>query len=340
MSESEEQEYTDRSNNCLSLDDIEIPNDIDFSFLLDVSETNLDEISEILIKKRDVNSFINVINLLSQQLPMKRGLYVELLVTTYRKMFVDFREFCFNMLLTIQLINRNCLPRDFEFKGSAQNAIIYNFLRSSSFCSKDVPNVFLDGVYSSTDFTVEANREIVEFGFPKNTFAYFIKYDMINEVIQYYVKYSSGIDSNTCVYCTEAAYYFGNQKINLISLASFYGAVKSFKLFSEKGYNMSLTSAICSVIGGSIEIIHLHSDIIAKNVDKVLYYAMKVHNDKIVEWILQAFDSHGINVLDAINCLNIRCILCCMQKKENVNFRNSKIDYFYMERLPCTFVHA
>lgn len=274
--------------------DIDMNNSLQWDIEMEESlrRMNLDEIDEI-------SNQINQIDDEDKKISFLNMAFV-LFEDNYRS-----HDFIANLLSKINNIDYSCLitnmPKQLVYKlykngkigidvikKQAKTDDLISFIFSKELNLKPTLWFYTD----KKELTDTEFEEIIEYGYPKGSYEYILKYDLINELIDQVA--ASTIDINKPCNVNAFDGVFATTRYSPLNFAALYGSVECFKYLIRNINEKPAGVDKCAVIGGNLEIIRIvcQENLLVSNCHEV---AVKYNQNLIFDWLQEnvRFDTNN-----------------------------------------------
>lgn len=274
-------------------------------YLRNLTQANISKTANYIYDRGLRSYAVQCLVLYSAQIPHKMDVYVDLLRRLVDEQYVSDGYFKYsNPLFLIKLIKASVVP-----KNVVCSHPLYDFFYKACF-DKQIDSVIpqLAGAYTLAE--LQANNcalieEICQFGYPKDSLGFCIKYDDIDQFKQ--VTSAPDFNFNMRIPCIDCIHYSRSTSFSLLSIAAFYGSVEVFRYLLEKGAYYTESTAKLSVLGGNWSIILYLTDR-GYDFSKYVKIAVESHQNEIVDWIVDDHSDAIVPLTVAVKALNFSLI--------------------------------
>jgi len=164
-------------------------------------------------------------------------------------------------------------------------------------------------------------KELIRFGWEKNSLGYVLKYDLIDDLIIMMGNPKFSID--TTIEWSDFEVPFFNNKMFPLSIAAIYDSVKCFKQLMMIGSRIPNDIVKSAIIGGNCDLVRA-SMIIANNNHGLISIASVYRRAIIVSWLKENCFSSELNLVENAYFNNIRQIIHSLDHQCDCSHNNEE----------------
>jgi hypothetical protein len=302
--------HVDPDRSIQTIDEVDLPEQFAFGTTLQSNLEKLtietfDRIFEFLCQhKSNIIESFQILSIFFHLRPHQSSLILDLIqklleISPFPLVWEHFANLY--PVLFFKLVERGVLSLENASKYHSKSNLFGFLIFSKEFPSGEIPACFRALKEESKDlFPIE---DIREFGYPKNSIGFFLKYYKFDELQQLSTFRNFNFSADTFISPCDLPPETSLNQESLLSISAFYGSVKCFKFLFMNGANVTSSVCVSAVKGGDLEIIQIceqeHGDF-----SKCLGASVSYLRNDVADWLLQNFEVNEFTFEECINCLN------------------------------------